>query len=151
MPATWLGWSSAQTPDDGVEVVGLVGEGVGVIGRFVGFAPTEEVEHDNVTALQMRDQPVVQVVVIGKAVEQHDGRSSSGLLAGMDPMRTSFDADGPGRRHGPHLRGDTSIKQVITSLRELVAVRIEAPRVGSARESSLRPVLSGRPRAGRGG
>ena len=66
---------------DGVEIVLLVGERVLVVARLVGLTPAEEVEHDDVAVAQVRDEPVVQVVVVGEAVHEHDGRARAALLS----------------------------------------------------------------------
>jgi hypothetical protein len=73
-----------ERADDGVQVARLVGGGVRVAGRLVRAAPAQEVEADDGPAPgQLRDQPVVQVGAVGKAVHQHHRRSASGRQLGM--------------------------------------------------------------------
>ena len=74
MAATWPGWSSAP----------------------------EEVEHDDVAAGQEGDEPVVEVMVVGIAVHQHDRGLGSWLLTGVDPVRAAFDADRLGHLRSGH-------------------------------------------------
>jgi hypothetical protein len=69
-----------ETGDDRVEVDDLVGEGVVVVGRLVRLALSEEVEHHDVPPGEMGNQAIVEVVVVGEAVHQHDGGSLAALL-----------------------------------------------------------------------
>jgi hypothetical protein len=81
----------AEAGHDSVEVARLVGEGVVVISGLVRLAPTEEVEGHDVSFGQMRDQSVVEVVVVGEAVHQHDGGSLAGLFSCVQAVLAPFD------------------------------------------------------------
>lgn len=83
--------SQPQTGHDRVEVAELVGERVIVVAGLVRLAPAQEVEHHQVPPAQVRDQPVVEMVVIGEAVHQHDGWLLTGLLPDVEAVATTLD------------------------------------------------------------
>jgi hypothetical protein len=92
-----------EAVDDGVQVALLVGEGVVVRRWLVRLAPTEEIEGHDVASLQVWNETVVEVVVVGEAVHQHDRRAIAGLLTNVDAVRASSDeaiakSTPPGRR-----------------------------------------------------
>ena len=58
-----------------------------VVGRFVRVAPSEEVEeHHWAVACQVWEQLVVEVGVVGEAVQQHDRHSGTGCHPRMQPV-----------------------------------------------------------------
>jgi hypothetical protein len=96
-----------QVLDDGVEVAGLVGGGVGVAGGLVGGSPAEEVEDHQPAAGEPGQQPVVEVQVVGEPVQQDDRRFLARILAGVDVVPAARDVvlpvggpAGRGRLHG---------------------------------------------------
>ena len=70
-----------QVRDDGVEVAGLVAGGVRVAGGLVGSSPAEEVERHHSSSDKLGHEPVVQVLVVREAVQQHDRRFLAGVVA----------------------------------------------------------------------
>ena len=72
--------------DHGVEVAGLVVRGVRVAGRLVRFPPAEEVEGDHPVAGEEGQCPVVEVLVVGEAVHQHDRRRLARIVPDPDPV-----------------------------------------------------------------
>jgi hypothetical protein len=81
---------------------GLVVGGAWIPRRLVGRAPPEEVEAHDVAAGQVRDEAVVEVAVVGEAVEEHDRRSGAGLLLDAEGVAAVGHGQGAGdgRRHG---------------------------------------------------
>jgi hypothetical protein len=84
--------AESEVLDDGVEVAGLVGGGVGVAAWLVRGAPAEEVEAHHPAPGELGDQPVVQVQVVGEPVQQHDCRLLARIVAGVQPVEAARDA-----------------------------------------------------------
>ena len=81
-----------QLLDDGVEVAGLVGGGVGVAGGLVGGAPAEEVEAHHPASGEFGDEAVIEVQVVGEAVHEHDGWLPAWVVAGVEVVGAAPDA-----------------------------------------------------------
>jgi hypothetical protein len=94
----------AQLADHRIQVAGLVGGGVPVAGGLVGATPAQEVEGDDPPwRVQVRHEAVVQVQVVGKAVQQHDRRIRTRVVAGVEVVPTARHAMLPIAACTPHL------------------------------------------------
>src|SRR4029453_2821858 len=81
----------SETRDHGIEIALLVLERVVVPLGLVRVAPAEEVEDHDVAAAQVRDDPVLQMMVVGIAVHEDDGRARPALFTRMDPVGPPLD------------------------------------------------------------
>lgn len=81
--------TDAELAEDLAEVIGLGARCVGVPGRFVRLAPAEEIEGDHAAtgAGKRGNEQVVEVQVVGKAVQQHDGRVGPRIVTCVNPVR----------------------------------------------------------------
>ena len=80
-----------QVLDDGIQVAGLVGGGVGVASWLVGGAPAEEVEAHHPASGEFGHEPVVEVQVVGEPVHEHDRWFGARVVAGVQPVRAAGD------------------------------------------------------------
>jgi hypothetical protein len=78
-----------QMRDDGIEVAGLVAGRVRVAGWLVGAPPAEKVERHHSAPCKLGNEPVVQVLVVREAVQQHDRRLLAGVVACVQRMRAA--------------------------------------------------------------
>src|SRR5205823_12841017 len=58
---------------------------------LVGLTPPEDVYDHNVPTGKVRNEPVIEVVVVLEPVHQHDGGSAPRALAHVEAIRTALD------------------------------------------------------------
>jgi hypothetical protein len=63
-----------------------------MVQRFLRSSPTQKVEGNDLVPMQIGDQPVVDVQVIGESVHEDHRRTSSGIAAGIDRTGSTRDS-----------------------------------------------------------
>lgn len=81
--------SKSQLLDDGVEVSLLILGRIGVISGLVRSSPTKKIEGDYSTGGKMRNEPVIEMKIVWKAVHQNDGGFLARILSNVNTVLMS--------------------------------------------------------------
>src|SRR5262249_8536996 len=85
-------WSTIPLSDDSVQIPFLILGGVWIPCRLVGSAPPKKIKgHYSPRRRKIRNEPVIEVMVIREAVHQDDGRLVPRVFPEVDAMLASLD------------------------------------------------------------